>query len=57
MLKEPFAEEIDLEVSLLDFCPEQAGRRPPYGDDHPYALFTGDEGTDENLVMDMYRPR
>ncbi|MET9807337.1 hypothetical protein [Streptomyces halstedii] len=57
MLKEPFAEEIDLGVSLLDFCPEQAGRRPPYGDDHPYALFTGDEGTDENLVMNMYRPR
>ncbi|MEV5159566.1 hypothetical protein [Streptomyces sp. NPDC053728] len=57
MLKEPFAEELDLRVSPADFCPEQVGSRLPHGDDHPYNMFTGDEGTDENLMLNMYRLR
>ncbi|MFJ8882274.1 hypothetical protein ACIRJR_02545 [Streptomyces sp. NPDC102402] len=57
MLKEPFAEEIDLKVSPREFWPEHPGSRFPYGGGHPYDMFTGDEGVDENLVLDTYRLR
>ncbi|MFE4449118.1 hypothetical protein [Streptomyces sp. NPDC056796] len=57
MLKEPFPEEVDLEVSPAAFYPEYTGTGPLYGGEHPYSLFTGDEGWDENLVLDRYRPR
>ncbi|MER5677413.1 hypothetical protein ACFWZZ_00410 [[Kitasatospora] papulosa] len=54
MLKERFPEEIDLEVSPGDFYPEH---RDLMGDMNSYSVFTGGPGTDEEMVLGVYRLR